>query len=237
MPKQIWTRITGSGYTGQVLSAGVLLAVISLLLFTVISTLLPAARLPLDKPPVAENPPLAENGPTKVQPVTEAVVPGTQQQVPAGQSQAIAQEAATVATDTAAAGNDAIHDLWQGTQLQEFGWQVHPLYKDWRYHPGIDIGGREGQIVPALLPGEVVDLYTDRQYGLTVVVRSGSYTVYYGALASTGLQKNSSIKAGRPIGSMGLSFSEREPHLHLAVKKDSGQDYINPRELFPDIPR
>ena len=237
MPKQIWTRITNSGYSRQVLSAGVLLAVISLLLFIVISTLVPIPKTPLEKPPVAKTAPTAEAGPTGGQTVSEAVVPGALQAAPAGQPQETIREATPVTADTASMGNDAIHDLWQGTQLKEFGWQEQPLYKDWRYHTGIDIGGREGQIVPALLSGEVVDIYTDRQYGLTVVVRSGSHTVYYGALASTGLQKNSGIKAGSPVGSMGLSFSEPEPHLHLAVKKDSGQDYINPRELFPDIPR
>ena len=237
MPKQIWTRITNSGYRGQVLSAGVLLAVISLLLFIVISTLVPVPRTPFEKPPVAETAPPAEPGPTRGQAVSDTAVPGAQQAAPAGQPQEITREATPVTTDSASAGNDAIHDLWQGTPLQEFGWQEQPLYKDWRYHTGIDISGREGQIVPALLSGEVVDIYTDRQYGLTVVVRSGGYTVYYGALAGTGLQKNSGIKAGRPIGSMGLSFSEPEPHLHLAVKKDSGPDYINPRELFPVIPR
>jgi murein DD-endopeptidase MepM/ murein hydrolase activator NlpD len=117
-----------------------------------------------------------------------------------------------------------------GTVKLEFGWQLHPLYKDWRYHAGTDIGATAGSPVYAIYSGEVHSIYEDRQYGLTVVVRSGVYTVYYGTLEAVAVAAGERVASGKRIGSVGLSGSEPYPHLHLAIKK--GDNYINPREVL-----
>ncbi|WP_371372231.1 peptidoglycan DD-metalloendopeptidase family protein [Sporomusa aerivorans] len=237
MPKEIWSKITGFGYTGQVLTAGILLAVTSLLMFTVFSTLAPAA-----KPHMTKTTPITE-GVASDEQHQSANMPrnggnmsaGAQEPTAATQLESIADGAAVSQKDTDNR-NAAMRDLWQGGRIQDFGWQLQPVYKDWRYHNGIDISGGEGQVVPALLDGEVLDIYTDRQYGLSVAVKSGQYIIYYGSLATSAVSKNTLVKTGSLIGSMGISFAEPEPHLHLAVRKSSGQEYINPREIFPEIP-
>ncbi len=235
MPGKFWTKLR-FGYLGQVLTAGVLLTIASLLLFAVISTLQPTSP-----PQVAKTTPVSE----AIPPVEAAVVTqhpasgsttGVKDLTPESQlPAALVQTVGTAADHDTVYGNEAIQELWNGAKPLTFGWQLHPLYRDWRYHNGVDINGGEGQVVPALLNGEIVDVYTDKQYGLTVAVKSGKYTVYYGALASVAVQKNTMIKTGKPIGSMGISSAEPEPHLHLAVKSNDGRT-IDPHEIFSNIP-
>ncbi len=228
MPGRIFTKLARSGHIGQVLTAGGLLAIAALLVFAVASTLEPAPA-----PPVTKIAPVSE--PAETLPISQPVPAVSISQLPAGPLPPAAElPAAAAGQQDMAVGNENIRELWRGAIIRDFGWQLHPLYQDWRYHNGLDISGGEGQIVPALLSGEVVEIFTDKQYGLTVAVRSGKYTVYYGALASVAVNKNTMIKTGSPIGSMGISTTEPEPHLHLAVQDHDGSR-IDPRELFPNI--
>lgn len=230
---KLWTRMVRSGYLGQVVTAGVLLTTAALLLFAVIGTLQPAAKPPAAKTaPVSEALPPAEATAHKVQPADTAHTEQPQLTAPEPVAQPVQPAAETAA---AAAGNAAVQQLWQGTVTHKFGWQLHPLYQDWRYHNGIDISGGEGQLVPALLGGQVVDVYTDKQYGLTVAVKSGQYTLYYSSLASTSVQKGAAVKSGKVLGSMGITLAEPEPHLHLAIQKSDGKSYVDPGEVFPQI--
>lgn len=117
-----------------------------------------------------------------------------------------------------------------GTVSVAFGWQPHPLYGDWRYHPGVDIAAPAGGVVRAMWGGRVAEVYEDRQYGLTVVVAGGGYTVYYGSLAAVAVAKNQHLAAGAAVGTVGEAPGERYPHLHLAIK--SGDSYVDPQELL-----
>lgn len=117
-----------------------------------------------------------------------------------------------------------------GTVSVSFGWQSHPLYGDWRYHPGVDVGAPAGAAVRAMWGGRVMEIYEDRQYGLTVAVAGGGYVVHYGSLASVAVARNQHLPAGETVGTVGEAPGERYPHLHLAVK--SGDNYVDPRELL-----
>lgn len=111
-----------------------------------------------------------------------------------------------------------------------FGWQLHPLFGDWRYHPGVDIAAAAASPVRAIWRGQVSEVYEDGRYGLTVVVASGDYKVYYGSLAAARVEKGQVVATGTVIGTAGQAGSEPYFHLHLAVKK--GADYIDPQALL-----
>ncbi|WP_371363147.1 hypothetical protein SRRS_41030 [Sporomusa rhizae] len=233
---KFWFRRIRPGYWGQVMTAGALLAVVSFLLFSVVSTLEVAKKPPVLKTtPAVEPVPVAEQAAVNKYPNANDGLNSGQKQAPGPQITVVPASTATVDSNIKA-DNQTIQELWSGTKIQGFGWEFHPVYRDWRYHNGIDISGSEGQIVPAVASGEIVDIYTDKQYGLTVVVASGKYIIYYGSLASIVVQKNNMITSGSPIGSMGISANELEPHLHLAVKNSSSKEFIDPREAFLNIP-
>lgn len=116
----------------------------------------------------------------------------------------------------------------QGAVKLDFGWQLHPVFNDWRYHTGVDFSAAEGTPVGAAWAGRVAEVYQDRQYGLTVAIRSGQYTVYYGSLSTAAVEKDRQVKAGETIGAVGASASEPYPHLHLAISE--GDRFVNPLE-------
>lgn len=235
MPRKILTKIARFGYVGQVVTAGFLLTVAVLLMFVVIGTFEPVA-----KPPMVRTMPVPERG-QQEQAVLSDGLPKEQllrTQTPELPLTTVGTTAATaIDKNRKNTGDQLIRELWNGKVIGDFGWHFQPLYQDWRYHNGIDISGGEGQIVPALTDGEILKIYTDQQYGLTVMVKYDSQIITYGSLASVVVQPNSKIQAGDPLGSMGVTIGEPEPHLHIAVQKQDRNEYHNPRELFPDIPK
>ncbi len=128
--------------------------------------------------------------------------------------------------------NDSPVFSWplKGEIKLEFGWQQHPVFGDWRYHTGIDISGQEGENVHAVHDGEVTDIYNDKHYGLTVVVTSSKYVIYYGSLVTAAVSKNAHITPGDNIGSIGKCSDEPYEHLHLSIKKDG--KFLDPLEIL-----
>ncbi len=112
----------------------------------------------------------------------------------------------------------------------DFGWQNHPVYNDWRYHTGIDIQGKRGQEVQAVNKGQVIDIFSDRNSGLTVVVKDDTYHIYYGSLSEVAVEQGSMVNVNQVIGKMGSCTGEPYDHLHLAIKKD--QHYVDPKLII-----
>jgi len=112
----------------------------------------------------------------------------------------------------------------------DFGWQLHDVYKDWRYHTGIDISGAGRDSVTAIDNGQVIDIFRDNHSGLTVVVKNSTYSIYYGSLSAVKVEKNSHISAGQTIGTMGSFDAEPYNHLHLGIKK--GEEYMDPKLMI-----
>jgi murein DD-endopeptidase MepM/ murein hydrolase activator NlpD len=118
-----------------------------------------------------------------------------------------------------------------GGILHQFGWQQHPVLKDWRYHTGVDLPAEVGQPVTAALSGKVIELRQDARTGLTVIVSAGSWSVHHGSLATATVKPGDSVASGQAIGSAGESFQEPYPHIHLAIEKN-GQ-FVDPVEVLP----
>nr|WP_173812821.1 M23 family metallopeptidase [Dendrosporobacter quercicolus]NSL48453.1 M23 family metallopeptidase [Dendrosporobacter quercicolus DSM 1736]SDM17417.1 Peptidase family M23 [Dendrosporobacter quercicolus] len=120
----------------------------------------------------------------------------------------------------------------KGEISREFGWQLHPVFHDWRYHPGLDISAADGTFVQAMLGGRIADIYTDNKTGLTIVIASGEYTISYGSLdtMNVSLKKGSYVNQGDQLGTVGACAAEPYTHLHLTVKAD--EQYIDPRNLL-----
>ena len=119
-----------------------------------------------------------------------------------------------------------------GKLLVHFGWQEHALFKDWRFHNGIDIEAVEGQAAVAAVGGKVREVTTDGHLGLTVIIESGEYMFYYASLSSAAVQKGQTVSAGQRIGAAGQCPAEPYIHLHFAVKKQDR--YIDAERFLKD---
>ena len=120
--------------------------------------------------------------------------------------------------------------LSSGQVILAYGWQLHPVFNDWRYHTGLDIAAAPGQCVTAALSGIVVTSGEAKHTGLTVVIASGSRQISYGCLSRTMLKTDKKVSQGEVIGFTGQSSDEPYPHLHIGLKVDD--DYQDPQKLF-----
>ena len=105
-------------------------------------------------------------------------------------------------------------------------------------HTGLDIAAPLGTPVLAVLPGEVVDTWTDGElgrYGNTVLVaHSPDWFSLYAHLQAIAVRPGQRVDAGATVGSVGTSAAEKgaapgttptsSPHLHLEFMD-------NPRRL------
>lgn len=141
--------------------------------------------------------------------------------------QAVSEPVGKIIESQPAATVQVTANIIRGPITVDFGWQLHSVYKDWRYHTGIDISGPVGQSVEALDKGQVTEIFRDKYSGLTVVVKNNTYSIYYGSLSAVQVDKGSSIRAGQTIGTMGSCDAEPDNHLHLGIKKDD--QYVDPK--------
>ena len=117
----------------------------------------------------------------------------------------------------------------EGTVVQGYSMErlsYNATTRDWRTHPGMDIGAPEGSEVKAVAEGPVLSVFTDDLLGKTVTVEhAGGYVTHYANLAEeVSVSAGDHVIAGQAIGTVGrTALGERkdEPHLHFAVYKNN----------------
>jgi murein DD-endopeptidase MepM/ murein hydrolase activator NlpD len=106
----------------------------------------------------------------------------------------------------------------QGRIVSDYGWRKHPVYHDWRYHTGVDIGAPEGSRVSAALSGKVIELDSARDLGLYIVIEHpNGIRTKYAHLTSSSVNRGESVKQGQIIGNVGASGVTSGPYLHFEV--------------------
>lgn len=110
-----------------------------------------------------------------------------------------------------------------------FGHRPDPLHGALRFHAGLDLGGREGDVVNTSAPGEVVAAGWHQGYGRRVVVRHGpDVETWYAHLSRILVRRGDRLLLGDAIGLMGSSGRTTGPHLHFEVRV--GDEPVDPHE-------
>lgn len=102
-----------------------------------------------------------------------------------------------------------------------FGGRVHPIFKNWRAHTGVDFAAPHGARVIATADGHVVAAGTRGGYGNAVEIRhGGGVTTLYAHLSgfARGVRAGSRVRQGDPIGFVGSTGFATGPHLHYEFK-------------------
>ena len=105
----------------------------------------------------------------------------------------------------------------------------------WEVHKGIDVTSDLGSEVKSLLDGQVVSIFEDDSYGVSVKVKSeNDITVIYSNLdKSTNVKKDQKIKSGDVLGIVGSTTSvEGEDGAHIHIEAFNGNEYIDPMTLI-----
>lgn len=113
-----------------------------------------------------------------------------------------------------------------------FGYRIHPLLGNLKFHNGIDLSARQASIY-SVLHGTVVISSYDNIIGNYVVVNHGLYETTYGHLAVRFVKVGDLVKAGTIIGRSGRTGRVTGEHLHFIVKY-KGQS-INPLPFLREI--
>lgn len=134
-------------------------------------------------------------------------------------------------------------ELWKGLSFifplampapitSGFGWRVHPVSGDRRFHSGTDLGAPMGTPVLAAADGKVALSDWLNGYGLAIILSHQDDTreTLYGHLSEVFVKPGQWVEKGTVIGRVGSTGLSTGPHLHfeLRQKTPSGWQAIDP---------
>ncbi len=102
-----------------------------------------------------------------------------------------------------------------------FGGRMHPIFKNWRRHTGVDFAAPRGTPTWATADGIVEFAGVKGGYGNVVEIRhSGSVLTLYAHLSgfASGMRKGVRVSQGQTIGYVGATGFATGPHLHYEFK-------------------
>lgn len=123
--------------------------------------------------------------------------------------------------------------LWptDGPFTSAFGWRMHPIFHDMRFHAGIDIGAPYGAPVWAADAGTVVYAGEASGYGTLVLISHGTVngkdiTTGYAHMSALLVSVGQHVGRGEQVGRVGNEGNSTGPHLHFEVRIDGNP--VNP---------
>ena len=115
-----------------------------------------------------------------------------------------------------------------------FGWRKHPVFNDWRFHPGVDFDTTLGQEVAAAMAGTVISVKADDVLGNTVILdHEGQRSSTYAHLDQVDVEVGQAVDPGQRIGTVGGSGISNEPHLHFELRLEG--EAIDPVLYLPSV--
>lgn len=119
------------------------------------------------------------------------------------------------------------------TGTGSFGWPVpsctyvtsragnrfHPIFNEWRYHSGMDIGASYGAAIVASDGGTVCWCDVKGGYGNCIMIDHGNgYYTLYGHMSSYAVSYGDTVSKGQTIGYVGSTGWATGPHLHFEIR-------------------
>lgn len=107
-----------------------------------------------------------------------------------------------------------------GQVNSRYGWRLHPVSGEKRFHQGIDITAPLGTPIRAIASGYVSRIEEEELLGKVVEIKHGSGVVsLYGHMDQVMVEPKQVIKSGDIVGTVGNSGVSSGPHLHLEIKE------------------
>lgn len=103
----------------------------------------------------------------------------------------------------------------------KYGWRVHPIKGDRRFHAGVDLGAPQGTPVLATQTGKIKVADNMGGYGLAIVLEhdNGTKDALYAHLSQMFVRPGQVVKPGTIIGQVGSTGFSTGPHLHYETRK------------------
>lgn len=109
-----------------------------------------------------------------------------------------------------------------------FGWRMHPISGDARFHSGTDLAAPMGTPVLAAYAGQVVLADLLGGYGLAVALEhhKGTAQTLYAHLSEIFVQSGEVVKQGDVIGRVGSTGNSTGPHLHFEFRQLTTEGWV-----------
>ncbi|MCQ2516763.1 MAG: peptidoglycan DD-metalloendopeptidase family protein [Saccharofermentans sp.] len=138
-------------------------------------------------------------------------------------------------TSSSASGVSLSWPTWCHTITSSFGYRVHPIYGDRRFHSGVDIGAGFGDTIMAAGSGTVIYVnypYPNSNYGGSgygnyfIIDHGNGVTTLYAHCQSISVSNGQSVSAGQAVGTVGSTGGSTGAHLHFEVRVNG--DRVDP---------
>lgn len=109
-----------------------------------------------------------------------------------------------------------------------FGWRIHPISGDRRFHAGVDLGAPMGTPVLAAYAGRVIVADLLDGYGLTIALEhnKGTQQTLYAHLSEIFVKPGEWVKQGNAIGRVGSTGLSTGPHLHFEFRQQTADGWV-----------
>ena len=101
--------------------------------------------------------------------------------------------------------------------------RLHPIFKEYRPHPGVDYSAPEGTPIKAVGDGVITEIGFNRGMGNAISIRHyNGYITEYNHMSkfARGVGKNKTVSQGTIIGYVGMTGYATGPHLDFRMKKN-----------------
>jgi murein DD-endopeptidase MepM/ murein hydrolase activator NlpD len=108
-----------------------------------------------------------------------------------------------------------------------FGMRLHPVYKVWKMHKGVDLASRRGDKIVAVRSGVVTTAKYGSSSGYFVVINHGDgFSTSYLHMTHFEVKEGQTVSQGQLIGYVGNTGVSTGAHLHFAVMYNGS--HVNP---------
>ena len=112
-----------------------------------------------------------------------------------------------------------------------YGWRVHPVYGDWRFHNGVDLSASSGTPIVATRSGRVsVAQYSSSAGYYVTINHQDGFESKYLHMTHYIVKVGDYVTAGQVIGYVGSTGVSTGAHLHFTIVYNG--EYVNPADYI-----
>jgi len=108
-----------------------------------------------------------------------------------------------------------------GVESSDFGYRIHPISGERKFHAGIDIAAAEGTEIRAVQRGVVTFSGNKPGYGKVIeILHDDGVTTRYAHASRLHVREGDRVDAGECVADVGQTGQATGPHLHFEARRD-----------------
>ena len=112
-----------------------------------------------------------------------------------------------------------------------YGWRIHPIWGDRRFHSGVDLAASQGSPIYAIAAGTVTTATYGNANGYYVAISHGNgYGSLYAHMTNYVVSVGDYVSQGQVIGYVGSTGWSTGPHLHFEIHVNGST--VNPMDYI-----